>query len=489
MKEQTGSLAREAGSAMRWNAVAAGATLLSQLLQLVVLARWLSPAEFGLASTAISIAGFAQGLTDLGLTNALVQRVQIGEKAWASALWACVLGGLVLFVGLTAVSSGFEHLLHLQGLVPLLCVAALTLPFAGPGLVFQADLQRRLSFKRLASAEILAALASLTVALGWGLWRREAMALVAGQVALLAVRCGMLGVFSSLRPFPRLSWDDLRPLATFGTYQMGERVLNYASGNLDRLLVARLLGASAAGYYTVASQIALRPLALLGPFVFRTLFPLFARLQEEKERLASSLLRSLSLLAFLSAGLYALLFGLAGSLCRIVLGEGWAPAVPVLWILTGLGFLWAVSNPLASLTLALGRAGTGFWINVLTLAMNTAAVLIGSSHGLRGVAWGMVISVALTMPLDLYLARKWIGVPPLRMTLAMGWALPFAAASALVMQLFSKWDLDLNRWTELVVKALIGVVVFAASSWLLQQKRVREAVLEIVAKLPGRQPG
>jgi len=486
MKEKTGSLGREAGKAMRWNAAAAGATLLSQFFQLIVLARWLSPAEFGLAATAISIAGFAQGLTDFGLTNALVQRVNIEEKAWATALWACLLGGVLLFAGLSAASPICERLLHLKGLTPLLCFAAFSLLWAGPASVFQADLQRRLSFSRLATAEIIAAVASLSAALGWALWRREAMALVAGQVALIAVRCISLGLVSPLRPAPRLRFSDLRPLASFGTYQMGERVLNYASGNLDRLLVARLLGAAAAGYYTVASQIALRPLALLAPFVFRTLFPLFARLQEEKERLAFSLIRTLSLLSLLSAGLYALLFGLASPLAHLVLGGGWGPTVPVLRVLTGVGFLWAVSTPLTSLTLALGRAGAGFWINVLALAMNGTAVLIGSRYGLKGVAWGMVVSVALSMPVDFILARRWVGIAPGRMLWAMGWAVPLAVLASLAMQTFGVRGSGFHFGLELGLKGILGCAVFAVAAWIFQRSRVREALAELHAKLPER---
>jgi lipopolysaccharide exporter len=493
MTEKTGSLGRQVGSAMRWNGAAGGATVLSQFLQLIVLARWLSPAEFGLAATAISIAGFAQGLTDFGLTNALVQRPQIESKAWASALWACLLGGTLLFVGLSLASPLCERLLALKGLAPLLCVAAFTLPWAGPSSVFQADLQRRLHFSRLARAEIVAAIASLCAALGWALWRREAMALVAGQVALISVRCIFLAFASPLRPAPRLRFSDLRPLASFGGYQMGDRVLNYAAGNMDRLLVARLLGAAAAGYYTVASQIALRPLALLTPFVFRTLFPVFARLQEEKERLAFSLIRTLSLLSLLSAGLYALLFGLAGPLSVFVLGTGWGPIVPVLRVLTGVGFLWAVSTPLASLTLALGRAGAGFWINALALAMNATAVLIGSRYGIRGVAWGMVLSVLLSMPVDFVLAKRWIGIAPGRLMWAMGWAVPMAVLAVLAMQTLyhpvlalGARNSRLHLGLELGLKGILGCVVFAAAAWILQPQRVRDAVSEVRAKLPDR---
>jgi O-antigen/teichoic acid export membrane protein len=476
------SLGREAGAALRWNGWAAGVTLVSQLLQLALLARWLPPAEFGLAAVALAAVGFAQGFSDLGLAHALVQKPRVEERTWSSAAWACGLTGLVLFVAVGAFSPALETLLRLPGLTVPAFVAALLLPFAGASAVFQADLQRRLRFSRVAGVEIMAACASLLVALVWAWLRPEAMALVAGQIALVAIRC--LGFFALsplaiLRAFPRAS--DLRSLASFGFYQMGERALTYAASNLDRLIVARLLGPAAAGIYTVASQIALRPLALLGPFVLRTLFPLLARM-EEKERQASSFLRSITVLSPAAALAYTLLFGLADPLVRLVLGSGWEQAAPLLRILSALGFLWMISNPLGSLMLAQGRARAGFWITALVLAVNALAVWTGARFGLPGAALGMLAATAALLPLDFILLRRWAGLAPFSMAAAAFWPLPAALASLAVMHFLAGAG-GLPPFAELALKGMAGVVVFFAVAFLHQGRRMRETWTELRTKL------
>ncbi len=415
--EPVPSLGREAGSALRWNAAGVSASLLSQFFQILILARLLPPDQFGLASTALAIAGFAGGFADLGLSNGLVQHPQVEKKTWAGAVWASVFAGSVLFGLLAASASGLAAMLHLQGLAPLVCAAGLIVPFTGTAAIFQAHRQRELRFTRVAMADLFAAFASLAAALGWVFWRREAAALIVGQIALYAVRCLTLcapRIF--LSGFP--DWKSLRPLVSFGGYQMGERALNYAAGNMDRLIVARILGAGAAGYYTVASQIALRPLALLAPFVFRTLFPLLSRLREEGDRLASSFLRAVSLLGFLAAPAFALLFALATPLSRWVLGAGWGPVAPLLRVLAVLGFIWTMSQPLGSVTLALGKARVSFWFNALMLAVNAAAVWCGARFGLMGAAWGMLTAALILLPLDFYLVRRWLGISPARFAAA-----------------------------------------------------------------------
>ncbi|MCD6023293.1 MAG: flippase family protein [Fibrobacteria bacterium] len=481
MREQAG-LGREAGLAVRWNAAAAAVTLASQLLQILFLARWLSPAEFGLAAVAVSAAGFLHGFCDLGLANALVQREAVPKEGWSSALWATLVTGIVLGLALAAFSAPLEAALRLQGLAPLLAAAAFALPGFGPASVLQAHLQRHLRFRRLAAAEILAAVVSLAVALAWAQRHRDAGALVAGLIALGAARLVALGAFSTLELSWRLNLRDLSSLSSFGGYQMGTRALDFAVGNLDRLLVARLLGVTATGFYTMASQIALRPTALIGPFVGRTLLPLLARLQGERTRMAAAYLRSLSVLGFLSALVYGLLFGLAEPLVKLALGPGWEPAIPTLRILSLLGFLTVLGNAIGNLTLAMGRAGFVFWMNAAVLTARLGGVVLGARYGLTGVAAAMSLLMALSLPIDLILPRRWLGIPVRETAWAGGWAALPAALTAGGLAALSA-AVSLAPWLEVLLLGVSGTLFFGAAAWTLHRRRLRETLREIAGKL------
>src|SRR5690606_7506924 len=118
-------LGRAAGVAVRWNGAAALVTLISQLAQIFVLARGLTAPEFGLAAAALAVTAFLGGVSDLGLTNALLHQSSLSARSWASAWWAAAAGGLALCLLLGATAPILESLLHLPGLAALLAAAAL----------------------------------------------------------------------------------------------------------------------------------------------------------------------------------------------------------------------------------------------------------------------------------------------------------------------------------------------------------------------------
>jgi O-antigen/teichoic acid export membrane protein len=478
-------LGRAAGVALRWNGAAALMTLLSQLAQIFFLARWLTPADFGLAATVLGVMAFLGALSDLGLTNALVQRETLSMRSWAGAWWASAAAGTVLALLLVAAAPGLESVLHLPGMTPLLWAAALSLPWFGSASVYQAHLQRHLRLKRLASVEIAAAAVGLAVALAWAWWRPEPMALVAGQIALSVARFGGLAAVSSMRvtDFPqRPHWDELRHLAGFGGFQMAERVAAHAFNNLDRLLVASLLGPSAAGYYFMASQIALKPAALLGPFTARTLLPLLSRIRSDRSRTAHSYLRTLSLLAFCAGIVYTLLFGLAEPLVALVLGPRWGAAVVPLHLLAVAGFLMVLGNALGNLSLALGRAGVGFWLVVLVLVVRLGAILVGAPFGLRGVAAALLLVTMASMVIDVLLPKLWLGIRMRETLRAGGWtALPGAVAGASMIGICA-W-FQLSAFAELLVAGLAGSVLFALVAVWFHGDRTRTSIRELVDKL------
>ncbi|HLU69414.1 MAG TPA: lipopolysaccharide biosynthesis protein [Fibrobacteria bacterium] len=476
-------LGRAAGVAVRWNGAAALVTLVSQLAQIFVLARWLSPAEFGLAAAALAVITFVAGLSGLGLTNALIHRDVLTRKAWASAWWASLVAGLVLLAGSLATATLLENLLRLPGLAALIVFAAVVIPVSGPSSVYQAHLQRHLRFRRLATVEIVAALLGLVVALVWAWFRREALALVAGQVVHALVRGLALAFASPLRPAPRLRWAELRPVAGYSGYQLAERVAAHALTSFDRLLVARFLGPAAAGYYFMASQIAFKPVALLGPFTARTLLPLLARIRAERARTASSYLRALSSLSLPSAIIYMLLFGLAAPLVAWVLGPGWEPSVPVLQILCLAGFLMVPGNVLGNLTMALGRAGVSFWTGALLLAARLVAIPVGARYGLEGVAAALLVVTLLSLTVDYVLPRLWLGVGAGALTRAAGWAVPPAVAGGGVMLGVVAWLGGASTFVELGVAGTAGLATFLLCARLLAGDALKSAVFELVDKL------
>ena len=152
------------------------------------------------------------------------------------------------------------------------------------------------------------------------------------------------------------------------------------------MIIGSLLGADALGFYNLAWNLIIQPISRINPVLTRVAFPVFAKLQMDREALKSGYLKMLRLLATTN---FAALFGIAAvapNLVPVVFGERWLPVVPLIQILSLVALIRAVINPVGSLLLSKGRADLGFKWNLALLFSQGLGVVVGSSFGLRGVA-------------------------------------------------------------------------------------------------------
>jgi O-antigen/teichoic acid export membrane protein len=457
------SLRARAARGVRWNGASLAAATLLQVAQTAVLARLLPPSEFGLMGLVLVATGLAQALSDFGLGGAIIYRQATDRNHLSSLYWANAIGGALILLIVAACAPAAASAYHEPALARLLPAAGLAFLIAPLGQPMAAMLQRDLRFKRLFACEVLgnAGGAAAAVFFAWTLG--DAFALVWGQLASVSIRSAALWLLAGWRPSLRLRMEDLRPYLSFGLYQTGQRVVNFLVQNLDKILIGRLLGTSALGYYTVAYQLMARPMFLLNPVITRVAFPIFARMQGDVRRIREAYLEMIRLVAFAMMPLYLAMYAASGPLIRTLLGPAWMPAEAVFKALVLLGLIQCLGNPLDSLMLALGRARLSFWFNVLALALYAAAIPLGARSGLIGVAWAMVIACAGVMvPADLWL--RWAVARMTPGEYAKAW-LPFLGMGLIAAGVVSAVARFLGGWPDaaaLAVLAASGACAFLA---------------------------
>ena len=461
------SLRKRATQGVRWNGASMLAATLLQLIQTAVLARLLPPSEFGLMGLVLVATGFAQALSDFGLGSAIIYRQTSDGKQLSSLFWANALGGVGIFLIAAACAPLAASIYGEPVLARLLPASALAFLVAPMGQPLAAILQRDLRFQRLFACEILGSAGGAAVAV-FSAWKLgNAFALVWGQLASTILRSAALWMLAGWRPSARLRLEDLRPHLSFGLYQTGQRLVNFLAQNLDKLIIGRLLGTSALGYYTVAYQLMVRPMLLLNPVVTRVAFPVFARMAGDVRRLKEGYLEMIRLVAFVMLPLYLSMFAASGPLIRTMLGAAWMPAEPVFRALVLLGLIQCLGNPLDSLLLALGKAKLAFWFNVLALGLYAVAIPLGSHFGLAGIAYAMLAACGLVMvPADLWL--RWALARMTPGEYAKAW-LPFLGMGLAAAALVSGLAPFLAGWPDaaaLGTLALAGASVFLLMAWL-----------------------
>ncbi|MEO8192483.1 MAG: lipopolysaccharide biosynthesis protein [Gemmatimonadales bacterium] len=447
-----------------WLASAQIVRRLTGVLVLAVLARLLTPADFGLASLTFIVVGYVSLFSELGVSSALVQRQTLTEDHLRSAFWITTGGGILLAALAALLSSPIARLLGNERLAPLIAVAMLVVPIGGMGQVADALLQRRLAFRSIALIEwastILSAVVSVVLALsGAGVW-----ALVAQSItAALALAVGR-NFAAGWRPGLSFSAPAARAIMGFGGAALGVTVIGYLTRTIDNLVVGSRLGAEALGYYSMAYGLILLPLVTIGGIVIRTASPALASLQTDRPRLTKAYLRTVRTLASATLPMALGIAAVAPELVATVYGPQWQPAVKLLRILAIIGSLDAL-NTSGLIFFSIGRLLLLLRYACVSLAVMFAAFVIGSRWGVDGVAWAYVIASPVIFLGPHVLGDRLISLPLRTHLRAVAPALTSALLMALVVTASrSVVERLVNHVpARLAVLVTIGAVVYAAA--------------------------
>ncbi len=472
-------------AAVRGAVLTSGASLAAlalQFVQLAVLARLLSPSEFGLAALVTVVVTMAQAYADLGMSGAIVHRQDAGAEQLSSVYWLSAAAGaviaLLVWIAAPLLASAFGEP-RLEVLVRLAALILLVAPLGQP---FQMMLQRDLRFGVLALADVLGALVALVVSTALVLAGAGVAGLVWGQVASAALRAALFAAaqWRRWRPERRFRRDHLAGFVSFGAYQLGERTINVLGYNLDKLLLGGLAGSAALGLYNVAYQLVMRPLQVVSPVVQRVAFPVFARVQGDDARLREGYLEATRAVSLLLFPFSALAAALADPLVSVLLGPAWEQSVaPVRWLAL-LALFYAIGNPIGSLLLAKGRVRLGFGMNVWMIVLYASAIVLGAGGGAEGVARALVVATAAGLfPLGFWVRWSLVRMTPLPYLAALAPAAVAAALAALVMALLDQRMATEHGAVRLAAGALAGAATYAVAAgpwlWRFVQRTLRAA--------------
>lgn len=397
------SLKQKAFGAAKWTSFSAVATSLMQLLQIVVLSRFIDKADFGLMAVALFVIGLSQIFMDMGISNAIIHNQKVTKAQINTLFWLNIFAGVAIYITLyisTPFIADFYHSPELVSIIRWTSATYLIIPF---GQQFETLLVKELNFKSLSIRDVIGKtsgfFASVLLAfLHYGIYALVYANLIQALVSTLLLIVYGLRIF---RPRLDFDWHSLKSegFFSFGLFQMGEKTVNYFNSQFDTLLIGKLLGMEALGIYNIAKTLAFRPYQIINPIVTKVAFPVLAKIQDDIEKLRRAYIQILRLLTYANAPIYAAMILLAKPLIILFFGEAWTESIPFLQILAVTALCNSIGNPVGALLLARGRADWGFYWNVGMLAFMPLCIWIGSFWGLEGVAWGLTLfKVAVMLP-------------------------------------------------------------------------------------------
>jgi O-antigen/teichoic acid export membrane protein len=372
---------------------------------LVVLARLLTPRDYGLVAMVTAIVGIAQVLGDFGLSLAAVQARVLTRGQKINLFWLNSLLGLTLTVLVFLLRVPIASFYHRPALTQI--VSALSIAFVINGLTtqFEAELTRSMRFSRLALRDIAAAIIAFGVALGLALGGAGYWALVGQQLALAGASLVGSVVLSGWWPgFPKLH-ESMRGLLTFGANTMGLQVSAYVSTNIDSVFVGRYWGAALLGVYNRAYTLFTLPLQQLTAPLTRVVLPTLSRIRDDA-LLMRYLVRAQLLNSYILVGSLVTGAAVAQPLIAITLGPRWSGVVPIFQVLVLGGVFQALGYVYYWIFLARGLSGVALRYGVSGRAAMVLFLFIGAHFSVIGAAWGATAGSIL-----LWLLYTMFGVP------------------------------------------------------------------------------
>jgi O-antigen/teichoic acid export membrane protein len=463
-KHTRGGLVDAAFSGVRWVTLARVGGEGVTFTAAVILARLVSPAEFGRAAVPLVLVPLAVIFTFEGFGSALVQRSEIERAHVESATLMSLLTGAFLTAATLLLANPVAAPLFGRGVAELLPIVAPVFVVAGLGAVPRALLWRQLDFRRVSVVEVvslaLGALASVTLAVSG----MDAEALVAGGL-VATVASTLLLVVAKPPPLPRWRGPELREIARFGLPASTAGLLYVGINNASYAVLAIRAASATVGIYWRAFQLGVSYQEKLSGIMMRLAFPVYARTEslDELRRLHA---RASRVHAAVIVPLLVLLVVTAPELVPWVFGDRWAPAVVPAQILAFAGMIAAILTGYPQVLLAAGRPKTLMCFNVGVLVAYVVAVWFTAPLGLTAVSLAVVgIHVAMLLTVYGVLFRDLLGIPLSRLAADVG---PGVVASAALAGVgVPTFDLVRSAGAPapvtIVSVAAIGLVAYAAA--------------------------
>jgi len=352
----------------------------------MVLARLLAPRDFGLLAMVTAVTGFAAIFRDMGLSMSTVQRQTITHAQVSTLFWINVAVGCGLALVLAAAAPLVAKFYGRPELLAITLAIAPTFVFSSLGIQHGALLRRQMRFAAVASVQIASTSIGIAVAILFALIGLRYWALVAQMLADSLVNAAGLWLASGWRPGPPSRRAGTRGMLSFGANITAFEVVNYFSRNLDNILIGRMHGSTALGFYSKAYSLLMLPINNIRMPITTVALSALSRLVSSPERYRAYYLEMLSIIAFLSMPLVTLLFVCSEGLIQLVLGSKWDAASPLFRLLAIAAFIQPAAGTRGVVLLSSGQGARYFRWGVFNAAATSLAFLIGVRWGAAGVA-------------------------------------------------------------------------------------------------------
>jgi PST family polysaccharide transporter len=451
-----------------------GANFVLRFAYIMILARLLTPEDFGLVAMVTVVTGIFELFTSAGLSSAMIQQATITNAQISKLFWVNLLVGALLALLCVAAAPLLVWFFHEPRLLWVTIAMAPAFLFGAAGVQHMAILQRQLRYVTITVIEIVALLSSLAVGIGMALAGFGYWAIVGAAVAVQAVSTICAVAVTRWVPGRFDRSTSIGSMLRYGGTVTLSGVVVYIAYNIDKVLLGRVWGVEALGVYGRAYQLINIPISNLNVAVGGVAFAALSRLQDDSVRFKAYFLKGYSLVVSMTIPVTIFCGLFADEIVTVVLGRQWHEAAPIFRLMSPTILIFAMINPLSWVLFSVGLQRRSLNISLAMIPMLVCAYLIGLPYGAKGVAAAYSSAMTLWLIPHIVWCLHNTSISPLELFAAISRPLLsglIAAAAAFGIGLYVNEAFGLSTLSRLIIgggaMALIYVVVLL---FILRQK-------------------
>lgn len=478
-------LAKKTVQGTIWAFIAFGSGKFLLFVSSVVLARLLTPVEFGLAGLALLVINFLGFVRDIGVGEALIYRNDESNQSASTAFWISCSAGIILFSLAILVSPWAAVFFEEARVEPMVQLLAISFLITSVGSTHDALLQKELNFKKktipdLSQSFFRGVFAILLAWAGWGMW-----SLIWGQIIGAVAFTVAAWLVLRWRPSFTFNRKIAKELIGYGYQTVMSNFLAMLGPRTDFLFIGKLVGEVGLGLYTLAFRIPELMITSIMAVTSRVIFPAYAKLQHDQQVLQRAFLVTLQFLALVTFPLGLGLFAVAPDLIRVLYTDKWAPAIPALQVLSLFALVRMIGSAgTGSIYKAIGRPDIVTKTSLLkVILLVPASWWAVSQYGITGAAFAQLGVTTIISGINLFLTHRTL---QLKLSDIMGEMRTAFLGSMLMLvsvEIFLYFAPVTSSLARLILASTLGACVYILVIWVLS----RETIL-LAQKLIGFAP-
>lgn len=468
----TEDLKKETAKGVAWSGIDKIANGGIQFLANIVLARMLTPKDFGLLAIIAIFVQISQTVIDSGFGNALIQKKDRSQTDYSTVFFfnlALSFGFyVILFFCAPLIADFFDN----EKLTSLTRVVGLNLIIGALVSVHKTRLTVQLRFKIQAVISLISSCGSAIVAIwmayrGYGVW-----SLVALTITSISVQMVLIYILIKWRPSLEFSKTAFRSLFSYSSKLLGASLIHLLYRNIYPIIIGKKFSPVELGYFNRADTFAMYPPYMIGSVISRVAFPIFSRIQDDNARLRNAYSKYI---VFASLIIFPILIGLlvlAEPLTLLILKEKWLPMVPMLQILC---IDW-MTDHLCTINLNVlyvkGRSDLAFKLEIIKKSLALGIFFVSLYWGIIGVCWGRVVYSCCAVYLNSFYTKQLIGISLFQQLKDIFAPLLYAVCMGAVVWLSTLYISDLHY--RIIIGFLIGIGVYVIEIYLTNPMYIKE---------------